>query len=69
MSTAAAHLLRLPEVIALTGMQRSTIYDSIRAGTFPAPVHLTATARAWVEGEVHAFIAARIAARDAGAGR
>jgi prophage regulatory protein len=59
-------LLRLPQVIVQTGCGRSTLYDAIRAGTFPKPVPLTTTARAWRSDEVDAWIAARIAARDEG---
>lgn len=59
-------LLRLPEVIERTGLGRTTIYDSIAAGTFPRPVPLTATARAWRCDEVDGWIAARCVARDAG---
>ncbi len=63
---AAPRLLRLPEVIQTTGLARSTVYDGIRAGTFPAPVPLTATARAWRSDEIDVWIADRIAERDAG---
>ena len=66
MSITSTNLLRLPAVIARTGCQRSTIYDAIREGRFPAPVPLTATARAWLESEINEWIAERIAARDAG---
>jgi prophage regulatory protein len=59
-------LLRREEVERITGLARSTLYDGIRAGTFPRPVPLTATARAWRSDEVDAWIAARIAARDEG---
>ena len=64
---AAPRLLRLPQVIERTGLGRSSIYGLISAGDFPAPVHLTSTARAFLESEVEAWIAARIAARDGGA--
>lgn len=66
---AAPHLLRLPQVIAQTGMQRSTIYDAIRQGRFPKPIPLGSRTVAWASDEIRAWIAARIAARDAGAGR
>lgn len=60
-----ARLLRLPEVIQLTGLGRSAIYDRMGRGDFPKSVPLTSTCRAWVESEVRAWIAARIAERDA----
>lgn len=55
-------LLRRPTVEALTGLSRSGIYDRIRRGEFPAPVSLGASAVAWVESEVNAWIQARIEA-------
>lgn len=58
-------LLRLPAVIAQTGCQRSTIYDAIRAGTFPKPVPLGGRTVAWSSAEIQHWIADRIAARDA----
>ena len=60
-----ATLLRLPAVIAATGCQRSTIYDGVRAGTFPRPVPLGSRTVAWSSTEIDTWIAARIAARDA----
>lgn len=57
-------LLRLPQVIEHTGLARSTLYDLIRVGRFPAAVPLTSTARAWREDEVAAWIEGRVAARD-----
>lgn len=56
-------LLRLAEVIARVGFGKTAIYDRIRAGTFPKPVPLGGVV-AWVESEIDAWIAARIAARD-----
>lgn len=60
-------LLRLPEVIARTGLSRSEIYRRIAANppSFPAPVKLGERASAWPEHEVTAWCEARIAARDA----
>lgn len=61
-------LLRLDAVLAQTGVSRSTLYSLIAQGRFPRPVQLTASARAWPEREVCAWIYERIAGRDAGAG-
>ena len=58
-------LLRLREVCRRTGKSRSEIYRRIAAGDFPSPVKLGERASAWVEHEVSAWIAERIAARDA----
>ncbi len=58
-------LLRLPEVKLRTGCSRSEIYRRIAAGEFPQPVKLGERASAWPENEITAWIAARIAVRDA----
>jgi prophage regulatory protein len=57
-------LLKLPAVIAKAGKSRSGIYEAVKAGTFPAPVETGPHAVAWVEAEIDAWIAAKIAARD-----
>ncbi|MGH8077742.1 MAG: helix-turn-helix transcriptional regulator [Lysobacter sp.] len=57
-------LIRLPEVIARTGISRSTIYQRAKDGTFPKPVPLGNSLSAWVADEVDAWIDARIKARD-----
>ena len=56
--------LRLPEVIQISGYRRTTIYEMIKAGNFPAPVHLGPRAVAWLESEVEAWMQERIDARD-----
>jgi len=62
-------LQRLPEVKARCGLSRSEIYRRVSIGDFPAPVKLGQRASAWAGHEVTAWIASRIAARDARAGR
>ncbi len=58
-------LLRLPDVIARTGLSRSSIYQRIQEGGFPRQVPLGPQSVAWVEAEVEEWIAARIqASRD-----
>ena len=57
-------ILRRPEVEARTGLACSTIYDGIKAGTFPAPIQLGHKAVGWVGSEINAWLAARVAARD-----
>lgn len=49
-------ILRLPAVRALTGMSRSWIYDSVKKGTFPAPVALSARAVGWTEAAIAEWI-------------
>jgi len=40
-------LIKLPEVIHLTGKSRSSIYAAIRQGVFPAPKKIGVRAVAW----------------------
>lgn len=57
-------LLRLPDVLKLTGLSNSALYRMVQAGTFPRPLKLSERSSAWVEAEVHGWIDARIAERD-----
>lgn len=57
----AIRIVRLPEVKALTGLSRSTVYERIREGQFPRPVGLGGRNVGWVEGEVTDWIQGRIA--------
>ncbi len=68
-SPAGLILERLPQVKARTGLSRSTIYRRIALGTFPRQAKLGERASGWPEHEVTAWIASRIAARDAKAVR
>lgn len=58
-------LLRLPDVLARTGMSRSRLYAALADKSFPAPVKLSPRAVAWPSDEVDAWIVARIAEREA----
>jgi prophage regulatory protein len=55
-----AIFLRLPKVKALTGLSKSSLYDLIRAESFPAPIHLGPRTVAWVSAEVKQWAADRI---------
>jgi prophage regulatory protein len=52
--------LRLPKAKAVTGLSKSSLYELIRANSFPAPVHLGARTVAWVASEVKQWAAERI---------
>ena len=41
------NLMRLPQVIAATGLSRSTIYKMIKAGEFPRPMKLGGKINDW----------------------
>ena len=50
-------LLRLPEVISQTGLNRNSIYQ---IEDFPKPIKIGARATAWVQSEVQEWIKKRI---------
>jgi predicted DNA-binding transcriptional regulator AlpA len=52
--------LRLPEVKALTGLSKSSLYAMIRERSFPAPVRLGTRAVAWVKSEVRQWAVDRV---------
>lgn len=54
-------LIRLEAVKARTCLSRSTIYAYMREGRFPQPIAISERCVAWVEAEVDAWIAERIA--------
>lgn len=60
------HLLRLKEVLHMTGLSRSHVYGLMKRGLFPASVPLVpgGTSRAWVYQEVQDWLAQRIAERN-----
>lgn len=53
-------LLRLPEVVAMTGASKTTIYDLMKAGKFPACTKITRRMAVWSEAAVLTWIQARI---------
>lgn len=59
----SSRLIRRPEVEEMTGLPKSTLYDYLAAGTFPAPVKLSARSVAWRLSEVEAWIESRQSAR------
>lgn len=52
--------MRLPEVLALCGKSRSSIYAAIKKGEFPAPVKLSTRSSAWIRSGIAAWAEARV---------
>jgi prophage regulatory protein len=52
--------LRLPEVKAVTGLGKTSIYELIRDKSFPAPVRLGTRAVAWIRSEVTQWALERV---------
>jgi prophage regulatory protein len=57
-------LLRRPDVRARTGLSDTRIDELEKKGRFPQRVQVSSRAIAWVQSEIDAFIAERIAARE-----
>jgi len=45
-------IIRIREVIAMTGLSRSSIYAAIKQGTFPAQLKLSTRSSGWLESEI-----------------
>lgn len=63
--TASMRIIRLNEVIGLTGLARSTVYKYVTDGGFPQSVTLGPRCVGWVESEIRAWVLSKIEARDA----
>ncbi len=55
----ATTLMRLPNVMQMTGLARSTIYKLISDERFPPPLKLTQRAVAWRLMDIEQWIASR----------
>jgi prophage regulatory protein len=58
-AASAGRFLRVPDVVATTGLSRATIYRMVEAKAFPAQNRLTARSVGWWESDVEAWLAAR----------
>ncbi|RVQ67113.1 AlpA family phage regulatory protein [Croceicoccus ponticola] len=50
-------VLRLPDVLALVGLSRASVYAKVAEQRFPAPVKLTRHASGWRMGDVREWLA------------
>lgn len=57
--------IRLKEVMHVTGLGRSSIYNYMAEGRFPKTVSLGGRAVAWVESDIILWMAEKVAARTA----
>ncbi|CAN5390657.1 hypothetical protein BH11PSE11_BH11PSE11_12330 [soil metagenome] len=57
-------LSKRPKVEARTGQSRSSIYQQMSEGQFPTPVRIGVRAVAWIDYEIDAMIAARVAGKS-----
>jgi len=62
-----ATFIRLPEVIRMSGFQKTAIWDKSKRGEFPQPVKLSRRVTVWVKQEVEAWVQEQIdKARNSG---
>lgn len=54
-------ILRIWDVMELTGLSRSSLYQMIQIGDFPRPIELGKRCVGWVASEVEDWIQERIA--------
>ncbi len=56
----SVRILRLPDVISVTGLGRSMIYQMEADQRFPKRIRIGTRAVGWLEGEVRAWLQKRI---------
>ena len=61
----SAHIVRIPAVLAKTGLARSSLYAAIARGEFCQPVRLSARTVGFISTEVDAWIQERADQRRA----
>ena len=49
-------LIKLPQVTEITTLKRSTVYERVKAGTFPAPLKVGARGSAWDSDEISTWL-------------
>ncbi|ENM3902030.1 AlpA family transcriptional regulator [Vibrio cholerae] len=57
-------VIRLKEVIELTGLSKSSIYRMASDDKFPKPLNLGARSVGWIESEVTQWLAEKLGARN-----
>jgi prophage regulatory protein len=60
-------ILKRPVTELKCGLSKTSLYDKIQKGKFPKPVKLGPKSVGWIETELDAWIAERVAQRDGGA--
>jgi len=61
-------ILKLPDVMVATALSRSSIYDFIKRGKFPAPIKLSERAVGWLASEVDGWLTQRAELRSVAGG-
>ena len=56
---ATIEIMRLPAVMAATGLRKSAIYHAAQRGAFPKPFKLLGRASGWRSDEIQAWLESR----------
>lgn len=56
MSDKHDRIIRIAEVLRLTGLTRSTLYRKVTAGTFPGNVRISMRCAGWRESDLEAWL-------------
>ena len=56
----AHRILRLPAVMDVTGLGRTTVYEQMAAGRFPKPIKLSERAVGWLEADIQNWIETKV---------
>ncbi|WP_371762633.1 helix-turn-helix transcriptional regulator [Massilia sp.] len=52
-------MIKLPEVISMTGLSRSSIYLLIKKGNFPPQIKLSTRSSGWLWREINSWLESR----------
>ena len=56
----AHRILRLPAVMDVTGLGRTTVYEQMAAGRFPKGIKLSERAVGWLEDDIQNWIETKV---------
>lgn len=57
-------IVRIKEVVSITGLSRATIYRYMDENTFPKSISLGKNSVGWIESEIHQWVENLVANRD-----
>ena len=56
----AHRILRLPAVMDVTGLGRTTVYEQMATGRFPRPIKLGERAVGWLEADIQNWLETKV---------
>lgn len=58
-------LIRIAQVLTITGLGRTSVYDLVKKGTFPRPITINRRCSAWSENAVLGWVQAQLKGGEA----